>query len=90
MANLLIDNMLYEHVTTYYNKLKKTISKLHKLASSVFFIKKALHENIPPKKILNPNTKANPKKDIMRGYFNKHNDIRLLRLKKQKVAVKSR
>ena len=37
MPNLLIFNSLYRHVATYYNKLKKTISKLHKSLSSVAF-----------------------------------------------------
>ena len=40
MANLLICSILYGPVATYYNKLKKTISKLHKRSSSVAFIKK--------------------------------------------------
>ena len=46
MANLLIYNILYGRVATYYKKLKKTISKLHKSSSSVAFIKKALYNNI--------------------------------------------
>ena len=44
MANLLICNILYGRVATYYNKLKKTISKLHRSSSSVAFIKKMLHK----------------------------------------------
>ena len=46
MANLLIYNILYGRVATYYKQLKKTISKLHKPSSSVAFIKKALYNNI--------------------------------------------
>ena len=83
MANLLICNILYGRVATYYNKLNKTISKLHKSSSSVAFIKKALHNNITPTfakikgQFLNTNTKSNAEKDLMRGHYN---DIRLLRL----------
>ena len=40
MANSLIYNILYGRVATYYNKLKKTISKLRKSSSSVAFSKK--------------------------------------------------
>ena len=83
----IICNILYGRVATYYNKLKKTISKLHKSSSSVAFIKKALHNNITPTfakikgQFLNTNTKSNAEKDLMRGHINKHyNDIRLLRL----------
>ena len=46
MANLLIYNILLGRVATYYNKLKKTISKLHKSSPSAAFIKKALNNNI--------------------------------------------
>ena len=85
MANLLICNILYGRVATYYNKFKKTISKLHKSSSSVAFIKKALNNNITPTfaKIKRQflKTKSNAEKDLMRGHINKHyNDIRLLRL----------
>ena len=81
MVNLLIYNTLYGRVATYYNKLKKTISTLHKSSSSVAFIKKALHNNITPTfakvraQFLNTNTKSNAEKDLMKG----HNDIRLLK-----------
>ena len=87
MVNLLIYNILHGRVATYYNKLKKAISKLHKLSSSVAFTKKALYNNIRPifakikRQFLNANTKSNAEKDLMRGHINKHyNDIRLLRL----------
>ena len=79
--------ILYGPVATYYNKLKKTMSKLHKSASSVAFIKKALHNNFTPTftkikgRFLYANTKENAEKDRMRGHINKlYNAIRLLRL----------
>ena len=74
-------------MTTYYNKLKKNISKVIKSSSSVVFIKKTLHNNITPTfgkikgRFSNTSTKSNVEKDLMRGQINKHyHDIRLLRL----------
>ena len=78
---------IYRCVATYYNKLKKAISKLHKSSSSVAFIKKALHNNITATfakikgQFLNTSSKSNAEKELMRGHINKHyNDISLLRL----------
>ena len=78
---------LYGRVTTYYNKLKKNISKVIKSSSSVVFIKKTLHNNTTPTfakikgRFSNTSTKSNVEKDLMRGQINKHyHDIRLLRL----------
>ena len=71
------------------------MSELHKLASSVAFIKKALHNNFTPTftKIKVPflytdtelffytDTESNAEKDIIGGHINKlYNAIRLLRL----------
>ena len=74
-------------MATYYNKLKKNISKLIKSSSSVVFIKKTLHNNTTPTfakikgRFSNTSTKSNVEKDLMRGQINKHyHDIRLLRL----------
>ena len=76
-------------MATYYNKLTKTISKLHKSSSSVAFIKKTLikHNKITPTfgkmkgRFSNTSTKSNAEKDLMRGHIHKHyHDIRLLRL----------
>ena len=74
-------------MTTYYNKLKKNISKVIKSSSSVVFIRKTLHNNITPTfgkikgRFSNTSTKSNVEKDLMRGQINKHfHDIRLLRL----------
>ena len=76
MTNLLIYNISYGSVVTYCNKLKKIISKLHKLSSSVALIKKALHNNITPTfakikgQFLNINIKSNAEKDLVRGHIN--------------------
>ena len=47
MANLSIINILPNHVTNIYVKLKSITSKLHYMSASIAFIKKALFVVIP-------------------------------------------
>ena len=49
MAKLFTDFILTIHIAKINNKLYNTTSKLHKSASSIGFIKKALHHKVTPK-----------------------------------------
>ena len=49
MAKLFTDFILTTYIAKIYNKLYNTTSKLHKSASSLGFIKKALHHKVTPK-----------------------------------------
>ena len=87
MANSLVIDTLYNRVAANYNNLRKIISKLHKLSSSVGFIKKSLFNNITPTfakvkgQFINKNTKLNAEKEVMKNHLSKHyNDIRDLKL----------
>ena len=87
MANLLIICILSNHVTANYDKMRKIILKLHKLSSSVGFIKKSLFSNITPTftkvqgQFKNNNTRTTAEKEIMINHLTKHhNDIRHLKL----------
>ena len=95
MANLFICHILYNRVTKYFNKIKKTQSKLHKSSSSTAFINKALYKNVTPTfakvkwQFLNGNLKLIAKKNLMKSHLNKHfNDIRDLRLEYNTVKDK--
>ena len=48
MANTNLFNLLPRHIAADYSKLKSITSKLQRTASSIAFIKKALHHNLAP------------------------------------------
>ena len=78
MAKLFTDFILTTRIAEIYNKLYNTISKLHKLASSIGFIKKALHHKVIPKfaqingQFINKQDHIDAERKLMLSHFNRH------------------
>ena len=65
-------------ITDIYNKLHSITSKLHKTASSIGFIKKALHNNVIPKlaqikeQLVNRYVHIQAEQKLMLSHLNRH------------------
>ena len=74
LFNFLSDSRIGE----MYHKLYNTISKLHKSASSIGFIKKALHHKVTPKfaqingQFINKQDQNDAEQKLMLSHSNRH------------------
>ena len=78
MAKLFTDFIRTTRIAEIYNKLYNTTSKLHKSASSIGFIKKALHHKVTPKfaqissQFINKQHQIDAEQKLMLSHFNRH------------------
>ena len=78
MAKLFTDLILTTRIAEIYNTIYNTASKLHKLASSIGFFRKALHHKVTPKfaeindRFINKQDQIDAERKLMLSHLIRH------------------